>query len=125
VNRRSCQPGVAAAVLGVAVVASLGAATQASPVSLAPVERMAEVTTLDRQAVARWLSQFSDVVRLTRHRISAGPTIVAAIIPTRGFAALWLVRHASVSIDTTDTRPPAAPMRPALCDLPPPASVIC
>ena len=110
--------------LGVAFVASLGAATHAAPwLPVVLAQRDVQIATVDRQAVARWLSQFGDVVRLTRSRATTGSTVDVATIPTRGFAALWRVRHATVTIDLVDQHPPVAPLRPALCDLPPPASL--
>ena len=114
--------GIAAAVLGVAVVASMGAVV-APPGAMARADatlgRQAELTTLDRKTVEQFLAELAETTKPNGQRASASPSATFSAQAV-GLASLWHGRLTNTALDTLGDAPSTAPIREHLGDLSPP-----
>lgn len=114
--------GIAAAVLGVAVVASMGAVV-APPGAMARADatlgRQAEATKLDRRTVEQFLAELAETTKPNGQRATTSPNATFTARPV-GLASLWHGRLTDLALDTLGDAPPAAPIREHLGDLSPP-----
>jgi hypothetical protein len=115
-TRRSVQPYAAAALLGVAVLMSMGSVAEASTTAILVTTRQAVLgdERAQREAVSHWLNCLTDAAR----RMHAQPAAAAAQPSPR--SVLDLLRLPRAAATEAPQPEPPAPIDCRLIDLPPP-----